>query len=163
MSAADIVNSTIIGMRWYTGDDGVKVLQQKRYFTTSKTFVWEPVEAEVVKEIPWTERFANDDLKPHSIVPRNTENIVKEVSKISGSAMSEFYTEPEAKAVEARLCAMLIRVCGGDVDHVRDHGVYFNGNAMGMDLVRFMMVAYGGKWGELVDKLHLGSKTVSSK
>lgn len=153
-----IANSTIINMRWFKNDKGEQVLRQERYFPETGTKIWEDVGTEANNEIPWTERFAGDEHKPHNIKDHDTENIVKEIGKISADAMSEFYNEPAAKAVEARLHAMLIRVCGGDIDHVKIHGVYFNGNAMGMDLVRFMMVAYGGAWAALIDKLHLGKR-----
>lgn len=148
-----IVNSTITNMRWFT-ENGVRTLKQERYFPATGSRIWEDVGTEANHEIPWTERFANDEHKPHSIVPHNTENIIKDVSKIKADATAE----PAAKAIEARLYAMLIRVCGGDIEHVKEHGVYFNGNTMGHDLVRFMMTAYGSPWIELSDKLHLGRR-----
>lgn len=153
-----IANSTITNMRWFKDDKGVQVLKQERYFPATGTKIWEDVGTEANNEIPWTERFAGDEHKPHSVIPHGTDNIVKAVSKITADAAAELFHEPEAKAIEARLYAMLIRVCGGDIDHVREKGVYFNGNTMGMDLVRFMMVAYGGAWAALIDKLHLGKR-----
>ena len=159
-SNTDIAHGTITNMRFFE-KDGKQILMQQRTFPADvpggqPRTVWEEVGTEAsAVEIPWTERFANDEHKPHSLEPRNTDNIVRHINKIKPVDFSEVAVN---KAISMRLYAMLVRVCSGDVDQVAANGVYFNKNAMGMDLVRLMMEAYGPPWSNLVDKLHLGSR-----
>ena len=74
----DLVNSTIINMRWFTVNDK-QVLRQLRQFKNGES-KWEDVGEEEKTEIPFTERFMNDEHKPHNIESKNSENIIKDIS-----------------------------------------------------------------------------------
>ncbi len=167
----DIANSTIIGMFW-EGTGPNRVLKHKRRYADGRVVV-ETVGQEP-DAVPFTERFKGETFAPHPLPttqePTTTDIIVKDLRKIVPKVtptvielanLMDQKPGDERGIVDARsmrLEAMLIRVCGGDLPHVKAQGVYFNGNQMGLDLVRLAMEAYGAPWNEAVESLHLGKR-----